>query len=100
MVFRALTGPLERLRGLLLTDRDAEPVALLSCASIHTFGMAYPIDVAFVGGDGRVLETRRALGPGRVLGNRRAAMTLERPQDTTPWLAAGEHVVIKREGGA
>ena len=100
MAFRALVGHLERLRGLLFTSCDAEPVALLACSSIHTFGMAYPIDVAFVGGDGTVLVAQRAVGPGLLLGNRRATMTLERPQDTTPWLTAGVRVVSKREGGA
>jgi hypothetical protein len=99
MTFRALSRHLERLRGLLLTDCDAEPVALLGCSSIHTFGMAYPIDVAFVGRGGVVLEARRAVGPGRVLRNRRAAMTLERPQTKAPWLAAGDRVLILREEG-
>ena len=41
----------ERLRGLLGTGPDAGPVMLALCSSVHTFGMRYSLDVAFVGDD-------------------------------------------------
>jgi len=47
-VYRALDGPIERLRGLLGTGPDAHQVALLDCRSVHTFGMRYRLDIAFV----------------------------------------------------
>ena len=46
---RVLNSWAERVRGLLATDADAAPVLLTRCGSIHTFGMRYPLDVAFVG---------------------------------------------------
>src|SRR6478735_8770164 len=35
------------------------------CSSIHTFFMAFPIDVAYVAADGRVVTTAHALRPWR-----------------------------------
>jgi uncharacterized membrane protein (UPF0127 family) len=35
------------------------------CSSIHTWFMAFPIDVAFVAADGRVVRTAHALRPWR-----------------------------------
>ena len=45
------------------------------CASVHTFGMRFAIDVCFVlpeGGSLRVLERHRAVRPGRVVRARQA----------------------------
>ncbi len=36
------------------------------CSSIHTFFMAFPIDIAFVAQDGRVVTTAHALKPWRL----------------------------------
>ena len=36
------------------------------CSSIHTWFMAFPIDVAFVAADGRVVRTASALRPWRL----------------------------------
>ncbi len=57
-----------RLRGLL-GRRPPGPrcgILLAPCTGVHTFGMRYAIDVAFVAPDGRVLRARRALAPWRV----------------------------------
>lgn len=35
-------------------------------SAIHTFFMRFPIDVAFVARDGRIVKTRAALGPWRM----------------------------------
>ena len=94
LTFRALVGPLERLRGLLGTGPDAQPVALVRCGNIHTIGMRYRLDVAFVSAQGVVLEVWRSVPPARLLGNPRAWMTLERPHRRDGWLAAGEQVDI------
>ena len=98
---RWLTTPLRRLRGLLLTGRDARPVMLEGCASVHTFGMAYPIDVAFLGHDGSCLLSVRGMRPGRILGVRGSRRVLERPATDGPWPLRGERVEMTcgRGGG-
>jgi uncharacterized membrane protein (UPF0127 family) len=54
----------------------------LRCRSVHTFGMAFPIDVALLTDDLRVLEIRR-LAPRRVLRPRAGARhVLECPTPT------------------
>jgi len=70
-----------RLLGLALRDRvDAGPGLLLPrCSSVHTFGMKFALDVYFLGPDGRILETRRAVPPHRFLACRGAAAVLEIP---------------------
>ncbi len=47
------------------------------CASVHTLGMRYPIDLAYLAGDGRVLKTVAGLRPLRLSACPRAEMTLE-----------------------
>jgi uncharacterized membrane protein (UPF0127 family) len=66
------------MRGLL--GRDAlEPghaMLLERVNSVHTFGMRFPILVAFLDRDYQVLQTR-ILPPGRLARDRRARHTLE-----------------------
>lgn len=62
-------GMLGRLRGLLCRAYPPGPrtgLWLSSCCAVHTIGMRYPIDVAFVDRDGRVRRLVRNLTPGRV----------------------------------
>jgi uncharacterized protein len=70
-----------RLRGLALRDREqAGPGLLLPrCASVHTFGMRFELDVYFLDGDGRVLAVRRQVPPNRVLWRPGARKILEIP---------------------
>lgn len=82
----------ERLRGLLGTRADADPVMLTRCGSIHTFGMRYPIDVAFVSECGEVLRSVRSLAPRRLLSSPDACCVLERPASAEPWFAEGDRV--------
>lgn len=100
LVFRVLSRPFERLRGLLGTRADADPVALMGCSSVHTVGMGYRLDIAFVGRSGTVLAVWRSVPPGRLLANRRAWMTLERPHRRGTWLAQGEMVqmTLRKDG--
>lgn len=69
----------DRLRGLLGRGPLAKDEALLiePCASVHTFGMGYPIDLAFLDRDGRVLRIVRELKPRRVAARPGARATLE-----------------------
>lgn len=61
------TGAAKR-RGLL--GRKTLPVDhgmyLVPCQWIHMFGMHFPIDVAFLAGDGRVLAVHQGLRPNRL----------------------------------
>ena len=100
LVFRVLSGPFERLKGLLGTKADADPVALMGCSSVHTVGMAYRLDIAFVGRSGAVLAVWRSVPPGRLLANSRAWVTLERPHRRGTWLAQGEMVrmTLRKDG--
>ena len=72
-----------RVLGLALLDADECPRAtgllLKPCASIHTFGMRFPIDVAFVDCDGRALRVIRDLPRRRFRSCRGAAACLEAP---------------------
>lgn len=89
-----------RLRGLLGTrrgDARARPVLIVPCSSIHTCAMGYPIDVAMLDGQGRVVRARRAMPPWRLLGCKGAVMALERPSSPDPWPDVGE-VLRFRDG--
>lgn len=70
-----------RLLGLAWRDRaQAGPGLLIPrCASVHTFGMRFALDVYFLDGDGEVIAVRRAVPPRRVLCCRGAAAVLEVP---------------------
>ncbi|MGH9027282.1 MAG: DUF192 domain-containing protein [Acidimicrobiia bacterium] len=46
-----------RRRGLLGQDDFDGALVLRPCRQVHTFGMRFPLDVAFCDGDGRVLRT-------------------------------------------
>ena len=99
MCFHALERPLARLRGLLGTSADAEPVALVGCHAIHTYGMRYRIDVAFVERGGLVLGAWCSVPPGRLLDCKGAWITLERPHSRKRWLARGERVRLEGTDG-
>ena len=90
-VFRAIT-PHARLLGLALLD-DVDPAdALLiqGCRSVHSFGMRFPIDVAFLGPDGGAVWVEHGLPPRRVAGVLAAESVLEtRAGQAERFLAAG-----------
>lgn len=93
--FYVLSSWIGRLKGLLGMARDdarARPLALVGCASVHTVGMAFDIDVALVGADGHVVAARRGMRPGQVFGHRAAACALERPSEQSPWPEVGERL--------
>lgn len=73
-----------RLLGLLVRPRlkPGEGLHLAPCASVHTVGMRYAIDVAFLDRAGRVLKLVRQLKPYRAAGCWGAHAAVE--------LAAGE----------
>ncbi len=68
-----------RMRGLLgrVAPGPRTGILLMPCAAVHTFGMRYAIDVAFIGRGGQVVAFRRALGPWRVALCLRAVAVVE-----------------------
>lgn len=71
-----------RFRGLLGRPRlkEGQGLLLLDCSSVHTVGMRYAIDVAFLDADGCVVRSIGGLAPFRVgVGGRSAVHTLELP---------------------
>ena len=91
----------ERARGLLGRPRLAADEALLieRCSSVHTFGMRYAIDLAFLDRDGKVLRVVERVRPLRFAARFGARTTLEmapgaaaalglRPGDRLRWSEA------------
>jgi len=73
------TTAAERRTGLLGTDGLAGALWIEPCSSVHTFGMRYPLDLAFVRSDGRVIGTA-TMRPGRLGAPRpRARSVVELP---------------------
>ena len=58
----------QRRRGLLgRSELDPEEgIYIVPCEGIHTFRMKFPIDVAFLGKDGKVLVVHHSLKPNRI----------------------------------
>jgi uncharacterized membrane protein (UPF0127 family) len=69
----------ERARGLLGRAPLAAGEGLLldPCRSVHTFGMRYALDLAFLDGDGRICKLAYGIAPGRLAGSFAARATLE-----------------------
>lgn len=86
-----------RLRGLIGRDLEARAALVLEPASqIHTFAMAYPIDVLFCDADWSVRHVQRGLRPNRITrwvrGSRRV---VELPAGSIPAeLAVGDRLVV------
>ena len=74
-------GLRERLLGLSWRDRAKAGPGLLipRCASVHTFGMRFELDLFFLDGEGRVLSERRRVPPRRIAWQRGARAVLEIP---------------------
>jgi uncharacterized protein len=75
------TGRWARLLGLAYLDRaEAGPGLLIPrCASVHTFGMRFALDLVFLDRRGVPLAVRRGVPPRRVVFQRGAAAVLEVP---------------------
>jgi uncharacterized membrane protein (UPF0127 family) len=79
--FPEATGFRSRFRGLSHRERvDAGPGLLIPrCASVHTFGMRFPLDLYFLDREGRVISVRRRVPPRRLVWQRGARSVLEIP---------------------
>lgn len=74
-----------RARGLLGRSRleEGEGLLLTGCPAVHTVGMRFPIDVAFLDEDGIIMAIYHRLRPNRrTAWHKRAAWALELPAGT------------------
>lgn len=86
-----------RLRGLLCSAPSNDLLLLLPCRDIHTFGMPYAIDVAFLDSHGVVVRAQRDVLPNRRLREPAAVAVLERyAVPRKEWLVAGDAVSLSR----
>jgi uncharacterized protein len=78
---RVAVGAHARLLGLARLDREEAGGGLLipRCASVHTFGMRFALDLVFLDRDGQPRSVRRGVPPGRIAVQRGAAAVLELP---------------------
>src|SRR3954451_18433884 len=102
MWLREARGFRTRLRGLAFLHRlDGDDALLIRrCRSVHTFGMRFPIDVAFVDSEWRVAEIARDIGPRRVVTCRHAAAAIEVRAGEGDGLRVGLSLWRAREGGS
>ncbi|HEX5386806.1 MAG TPA: DUF192 domain-containing protein [Gemmatimonadales bacterium] len=89
-----------RLRGQLGRPAPArgEGLVLSPCRSVHMYGMPYPLDVAFLDREGRVVASYRPLAPGRrSRWHRAAACAVELPAGTldATGTANGDPIVLE-----
>lgn len=73
-----------RLKGLLFTDffPAGEGILIKPCASIHTIGMSYAIDILFVDEADRVIKTVIGIKPYRFAYCRGSSYVIEVPTGT------------------
>ena len=89
-----------RVKGLLRSKPAGGVLMLAPCNDVHTVGMSDLLDIAFVGADGCVLESYRAVAPLRRIRCRKAVVVLERFSTCeVPWFSVGEYVGITRKEG-
>lgn len=84
----------ERLCGLLFTDPDNVTRLLIPCHDVHTFGMRYPLDIAFISREGEVLDVHRNVSTMRRIKNKDASLVAERFSRSGDWLKTGDVIRI------
>jgi len=102
-----------RMRGLLarpaLAEDGSEALLIRPCASVHTIGMAYPLDLVFLARDDVVLEWRENVRPYRAAACRGAVATIEfhggaldrlQPQQGEQWCWRAAAVAPPSDTGA
>lgn len=89
----AATSVISRMRGLLGAERGDGLLLIAPCKGIHTYGMRYPIDAAFVDREGVVVLVRRALEPGNRVACETACLVIERRyNEDAAWFGLGETI--------
>ena len=84
-----------RLRGLLFSPESDDLMVLLPCHDIHTFGMSYALDIAFIDAAGTVVKVARDVLPNKRLRSTDAVAVLERraiPREL--WFEVGDRLAL------
>ena len=84
-----------RLRGLLFSPASNDLMVLLPCRDVHTFGMQYAIDIAFLDANGEVIRAVRDVVPNRRLRQPDAVAVVERcaiPREV--WFEEGDRIAL------
>jgi uncharacterized membrane protein (UPF0127 family) len=93
---------LPRMKGLLgrRTLAPGEGLLIRPAPSIHTFFMRFPIDVVFLGADGRVLKVAHNVKPWRARSCRgaRAVLELAASDAKARGISAGDRLVCMEAG--
>ncbi len=78
------TNPLERMRGLLgkAPLQKGQALLITSCSSVHTIGMTYPIDLAFLNKHWQIKKIVKSLVPWHMAWSFGSSMVLEMPSGT------------------
>ncbi|MCL2679980.1 MAG: DUF192 domain-containing protein [Coriobacteriia bacterium] len=96
MNIKTATTHYDRMKGLLGTRQhqlDFDALHLIPCKGVHTFGMKYALDLAFLDRRGRVIALRRNIAPNRMCQSPPGTKSvLERPTSKSRWLKPGEHL--------
>lgn len=92
--YRWATSFLARVRGLLGSSPTTDVLILAPCKSIHTCGMRYDLDVAFINKEGIVLATYRKIKPWRMVRHAHAVAVIERQSDGSPWFEKHQKVYV------
>lgn len=76
---RLTSNIFERMRGLLGRPRleSGEALLIKPCSSVHTIGMKYPLDLAFLDKDWTIIKTVSSLKPWRMAACPAAHMVIE-----------------------
>ncbi|WP_251198152.1 DUF192 domain-containing protein [Anaerotardibacter muris] len=84
----------KRMRGLLGSPPRPQLLMIAPCHSIHTYGMRYPIHVAFFDKRGIVIHSERAVPPGTKRSCNNACGVLEMPAvfENDHWFSSGDHL--------
>lgn len=82
----------QRARGLLGTRPKPELLMIAPCHSIHTFGMRYPIHIAFFDACGNVITAETSVPPGTKRSCPHAVGVLEMPAlyPASQWFISGD----------
>lgn len=85
-------GAWDRTRGLLGRPplKQGEGMLIAHCRLVHTVGMRYPLDLAFLDRTGRVRKLVSGVRPARIAGSLAADATLELPAGALAGMALNE----------
>lgn len=97
IVCRVACGFNQRLCGLIGThpgELKGDGLAFLRCSSLHTFGMAYPLDILFITSDGLVVSSNTNVNPCRIVNAQGADIAIEREASGDKWPHIGDVLSI------